>query len=358
MLLKIWERYFFREVIKSCLFFLMCFYGLYVLIDYASHTGSLHRNHVHFQWVETSIYYACEFASRLELLLPLALMLATIRTLCALNVHNELIALMSSGISLQTLLRPFLIVGLAGTIFAYMNTEFILPFASKKLKYINDSRSRNKVSYEGQFSAQHLLLEDRSTLIFHSYDTIDNIFFDVYWIRNINDIYRIKYLSPLPSPKGRFIDHLIRNKQGELTVVSSFQERLFPEMQFNDKILFETITLPEELSLSELKAKIPEGEQSNEKEAQMLAAYYRKLAMPWLCLLAVIGSVPFCVRTTRNLLSFFIYAGTLFSLMAFYLIMNAAVLLGRRQVIEPFWAIWTPFMLFSTLLGWRFLRLR
>ncbi len=353
-LIKIWERYFFREVIRSCLFFLACFYGIYVLIDYASHTASFHRNHVQFQWLETSLYYACEFALRLELLLPFALTLATIRTLCALNSHNELVALRSSGISLQTLMRPFLIVGLAGVALMYLNMEFILPFAANKLKHIEDNRNRNKEKRDSQFSAQHVLLEDNSTILFHSYDSVKNVFFDAYWIRNVDDIYRIKYLSPSTPPRGRFVDRLRRNQQGQLLVVESFKDTLFPDMRFDDKLLFETITPPEELSLSELREKLPDGEVSNEKESQMLAAYYRKLAMPWLCLLAVIGSAPFCVRSTRGLPTFFIYAGSLFGLIAFYLILSAAVLLGKRQVFEPFWVIWTPFTLFAAFLSCRY----
>ena len=46
MLVKIWEKYFFCEFIKIFFLFLCCFYGLYVLIDYASHTSALPHHQV------------------------------------------------------------------------------------------------------------------------------------------------------------------------------------------------------------------------------------------------------------------------------------------------------------------------
>lgn len=359
---KIWERYFLWEVCKSTLFFLFCFYGLYVLIDYASHSASFHRHHIKFQWLEVALYYFCEFAKRVEVLLPFALLIATIRTLSALNVHNELIALMSSGISMRTLMRPFVFLGLFCTFLMYLNIEIILPIAMKELKLIDDRRELQKAKHRQKAAAQHLSLEDESTVIFQRYDSSQNFFFDAYWIRSIDDVYRIKYLYPNNLtedriPTGKFVDHLVRDAQGQLVVMETLDTKAFPNMRFNDQILLETITSPEEESLSELWNKLPEAKPIlNEKESRILSAFYQKLAMPWLCLLAIMGAAPFCVRITRNLPIFFIYAGSIFGLVAVYLILDAAVLLGERQALAPFWAIWPVFALIAFPLSWRFVR--
>lgn len=358
MLTRIWERYFLREIIRSCLFFLSTFYGLYVLIDYASHAASFHH-HVQFQVKETIIYYACEFTKRLDVLLPFSLLIASVRTLCTLNTHNELVALMSSGISLRTLMRPFVFVGLACTLIIYLNSEFLFPLSSSTLKHIEDSRRSQKGKHkDSHAAAQHIVMEDHSTVIFQNFDSAKNLFFDVFWIVNINDIYRIKFLSPSNPPVGHFIDHLVRNDEGQLEAVESFSSLPLPNMVFNKQILFETITPPEELAFSELKDKLPKSALISEKEAQTLAAFYRKLCMPWLCLFAVIAPAPFCLRSTRTLPVFFIYAGSIFGLVAFYLVMSAAAVLAKRQVIPPLWAIWPPFILFSSIFCWRFFRMR
>lgn len=361
---KIWERYFLREFIKTALFFIICFYGLYVLIDYASHTASFHRNNVHFQWREVATYYLCDFINRLDILLPFALLISSIRTLCMLNTHNELVALMSCGISLRTLMRPFVLVGLLCTIVMYINVEYLSPLALKELKHIDDTRSSKKRKTDPDASVRHIALEDHSTIVFQSFDTVQERFFDAYWIRSIDDIYRIKYLFPYletpgAKPVGHFIDHLKRNSRGELVAVETFNTKILPDIHFNKQTLFETITPPDEQAVSTLWGKLPKAKQiASEKEAQVLSAFYEKLLLPWFCLFAIMGPAPFCLRSTRNLPMFFIYAGCIFGLVAFDVIMEAGVLLGKRQALSPFWAIWPPFVVLGGILSWRFIRLR
>lgn len=363
-LAKIWERYFVWEFFKTFFFFIIGFYSLYILIDYSSRSGSFHHQHVQFKWLETIIYYVCEFVKKSEVLIPFAILIASIRTLCSLNAHNELIALMSSGISLRMLMRPFLLAGLFFTCMMYLNTEFLLPKAMKNLKQIEDGRSKAKHRENKTAAAQHIALEDSTTLIFQSYDSAQNRFFDTYWVRSIDEIYRIKYLYPYPEdssnvPIGYFVDHLTRNPEGELIVDASFKTKTFPEIHFNRRTLFETITLPEELAISELWKKVPDKlDTVTEKDSQAATVLYQKLFLPWLCLLAVIGPAPFCLRFTRHLPVFFIYSCSIFGLVAIYLTIDAAVLLGKRQILSPFMAIAPLCTAFTSYFVWKFLKIR
>lgn len=363
VVIKIWQRYFIREFLKTLIFFLVCFYGLYVLIDYSNHSTSFHRHQVSFQIWEVMRYYFWEFVNRLEVLLPFAILIATVNTLCSLNVNNELVALMSSGISLHKLMRPFLILGLFFTCLMYANTQTFLPGAMTDLKRIHDTRKSLKHKNDRELSVQYLALEDNSTIIFQNYNTAEQRFFDAYWIRSIDDIYRIKYLYPQfensTSPVGLLVDHLKRNSNNELVVTESSERMEFPIIQFNKETLFETIMQPDEHSVTELWEKLPQAKDDlSEKEAELLSTFYRKLAMPWLCFLAVIAPAPLCMRFTRHLPVFLIYSLSIFGLVAFYLIMNSAALLGEKQVINPFFAIWTPFALFFSFFSYRFAFMR
>lgn len=356
--MKIWQRYFIKEVLKTALLFLACFYGLYVLIDYASHASSFHRGASAFSWQILGFYYLLEFVRHLEILLPFALVLATIKTLTGLNTHHELVALMASGVKLKTLLRPFILLAVAAAALLYLNTEVLVPHAMRQLKVLNDARAltkeRNRTS-----RVQHLVLEDGSTVLYQSYDSSQQYFFDAYWIRSLNEIYRIKFLYPYTKvPSGHFVDVLTRQKNGNLTVTTSHSERAFPGMKFNKQTLFESMTLPEELSYSDLWSKIPSIEEiKSEKQAQMLTSFYFKLAMPWLSFLAVIAAAPFCVRFSRTQPLFYIYALSIFGLVAFQIVMDSAMILGERQVLPPHWAIWAPFALIVFFFSYRYQRI-
>ncbi len=226
--MKIWERYFLQEIIKVFFLFISCFYILYVLIDFSTHLNSFVRSKG--AYTEWMLYYAYTFAKRLTIIIPFALLIASIKTLCSLNVRNELVALLASGISIKRLMRPFLWVGLGCVLFLYITLETIIPYALKGIKRIEDSHF-SKFKKEQSKEIQTLLLKDQSTLIYQGYDTSKDLFYDVYWIRSIDDIYHMKFLLPfVESPTGRFVDHLQRNPQGVLCKTETTNTKIFNEM--------------------------------------------------------------------------------------------------------------------------------
>lgn len=359
MLNTIWEHYFLQQFLRIFFLFLFCFYGLYVLIDYASHTSTLASHHVHIKGHEVARYYLYVFASRAEILIPLALLIAFIKTICSLNTHHELVALQASGFKLKTLMRPFLCIGFLCLLLMYLNEQFLLPEALKKLRRIESYTKHQKHRHSPHLTARPLVLEDGSLLVFQDYDAAKEQFFDVYWIQSIDSIYRMKYLSPhLPTPKGTFVDHLVRQPNGELIQQTADAEMTFPTMQFNSEIVQSTLLEPDILSLSELvKQTTSLSPELNEKESKVLTALYWKLVIPWLCLLAILAPAPFCVRFSRQLPIFLIYACSLFGLIAFYLLMDASQVIAKRQVIPPFWAIWSPFLSLFSFFSWRFIKM-
>lgn len=337
--------------------FLIGFYALYVLIDYSNHSGSF--QHHHFRFMDIVNFYIFEFVTRMDMLVPFAILIAFIKTICASNASNELVALLASGIPLKRLLRPFILFGVLCTLLIYFNTEVLQPFAVKHHNQLEQSRAKKKQKKYKHPLIQQIALSDNTSIIFQNYDTVSQRFFDAYWIRTIDDIYRIKHLSPYtPVPIGEIVEHLQRNKSGNLVITESLAKKSFPDMHFDKKTLLETVSMPSELSLSALKEKLPPpGKVLNEKEAQVLTSFYYKLTFPWLCLLAIIAPAPFCTRFSRTLPTFFIYAGCIFALVAFYIIMDASVILGERQAVSPEAAIWVPFSVIFGFFGWRFLRL-
>lgn len=360
MVIKIWKRYFLKEILQVFFLFLFCFYSLYVLIDYTNHAHSFHHQQNSFAWDKFFIYYGSEFVHRSHVLVPFALLIATVRTLTKLNQSHELTALRAAGVPLSTLMRPFVYVGLFFTLLLFVNEEWLLPKSMNALRRIQDSNSAQKRKVQNNLMARHLVLQDESSLIFQHYDSAKGLFFDAYWVRSADEIFRIKSLDPHRDiPIGTHVDLLARNKRGQLIAIASDKEKHFPDMVFNKKTLLETITPFEDLPLTKLWEKWPEnGQLSSDKEAQVMTVLYKRLAAPWLCLLAVIAPIPLCVRFGRHVPVFFLYAINIFGLVVTYLILDSAQVLGKRQILDPALVIWGPFLFFSSIFAWRFYRLK
>lgn len=356
----IWEKYFYQEIFKNAFLFLLVFFGLYVLIDYTSHLGGASYHHSKLKIGEFLLHYIAEFSLRAEILIPFALLIASVQTLCKLNAHSELVALLAGGYSIHRLLRPFLIAGLLGTTLLYFNNEFLMPAAMAKIGKLDQKYARLKNKNLKGIRAEHLHLEDGSLLIYKNFDPASRQFFEAYLIPKEGDVWRMEVLQPFESPpKGHIVDHFTAENH-VLKWDQSFASKTFSHLTFNEKKLAETLSIPKGKSLSELSLKAPKLSDAfkNEKTARHLTALYQKLALPWLALIAVIAVAPFCIRFSRTLPIFFIFSGGIFGLVAIYMVMNAAIILGERQVLSPLLAIFAPMGVFMLVFVYRYVRMR
>lgn len=355
-----WERYFYRQLAKSSGLFLLIFYGLYVLIDYSSHLSGAHYHHSSLNLRDFFIQYACEFVIRAEILLPFALLIGTVFTLTAMNQRKELIALLASGYSLLRLMHPYIISACIGVAILYVNNEFLLPKALKRQSSFDQKHANHRKTLDHMVSAHHLALKDGSTIIYRTFDPLAKTLNEVYWISSNQEIWRMELLEPFTqTPKGILVDRF--QKIGQNFVhTNAFQEYSFPSMHFDQKKLSETFITPDQLPLSSLLLNAPSSKvaEESEKAARSLTELYRKLSLPWLALLAVIGPATFCLKFTRQLPIFFIFAGNIFGMVAIYLLINALSVLGERQVLSPFTAVIIPMAFFISVFLYRFVQIR
>ena len=353
-MMKIWERYCLRQVAQIFFLFLICFFLLYVLIDYSSNSRDFARANL--DWGPFAAYYICQFSKQLHLLVPFALLLAVIRTLTMMNTHHELTALLAGGLKRKVFMRPFLLLGFLSTLFVYANIQWVLPGTLAYLQKISDKHFE---SHRQAPKIHTLALRDQSVLLYQSYDTVRERFFDNYWVRSADDVYRIKYLYPEPHEAlGQFVDHLKRDPSGRLVRVASYKAKVFPELGFDEDVLGSAVMNPQQLSITRLWDLLPSHHQAHsEKEALIVSAFHSKLAIPWLCMLVVIAPAPICLVFTRSLPVFSIFAAALGGFVIFLTFFDAMLILGEGLVIPPLVAAWGPFIPFFGYYSYRYIRM-
>lgn len=354
---KIWERYLIKELLKTFVVIIVLFYGFYCLIDYAAHTSSNNQNNIKPSWIQLSIYYAADFSKRMDVLIPFALLISSLRVLCLLNIHRELVALLACGLSKQKLLRPFIFIGLFFVFFGYVNNEFFMPKAYQAIRTIQVEYQMQRDKVKKQPKASHFLLKDGTTILYHRYDEVLHRLHDVYWVQNADHIWQMKELNLDSSPPEGLDVHLLQRDNGHLVITGDFDTYSFKDILFNKRKLYETLSPPDELSLTQLWDKMDSAEaNASEKKSEIMTAFYRKMVFPWFALLALIGPAPFCMRYSRSFPAFFTIAISIFALVAFYLIMDATSVLGKRQLIAPIIAVGAPFLLTWGWVGYKVAR--
>lgn len=357
MILKIWERYFLLEIFKIFFLFLFSFYFLYIAIDYCSHIQDFVQ-HSQIQFSKICAYYLFQFVKRADLLIPLALLVSTIKVLFSFNQHFELVAFQIGGIEIKKLMRPFLFVALFFAAFNLTLEEFVLPHSMNFIDRFYDAHLRHTFSTRKE--PLHVLhLQDHSKLVYQYYDSSKQAFFDVVWIKNSSDIWRMKYLNADPeNPLAHYVDHLQRNKEGFFEKKESSKSFLLKDLKWQRDIPRKGLIPFENRSISELaKLLFGKNKLSYSEKSEIQTQFFFKLVMPFLCLLVVVGTAPYCIKYARDGTPFILYAIALFSFVAFFAFMDAAVILGENHTFSPFWTIFSPFLIGFGFFGYKFARL-
>lgn len=342
----IWERYLLREILKVFFLFLGCFFFLYALIDYSMHMQDFIVDK-RIQISHMIVYYFFHFVKRADLLIPLALLVSTLKVLFSLNIRGELIALQASGLPRKKILRPFFFIGWVCTLFTLTSSEFLLPSSLNFLDRFRQEHFKHHDHGRHKEPVHAIRLKDRSKIIYQTVDAEKKLFQDVFWVQSVDEIWRMQSLSiDSENPIGFNVDHLKRNSEGNFEKAESFDQYRFAKFRWQPDPTGKGYTPLENRRLSELFHLLTQRAKTTAYEyPQVLTHFLFKAVMPFLSLLVIAAGAPFCLKYSRNLPVFFTYAIALFSFIAFFALMDAAVILGENLVVSPYLAILAPIIL-------------
>ncbi|MBI3211987.1 MAG: LptF/LptG family permease [Simkania negevensis] len=356
---KLWQRYLLKEILKVFFLFLFLFYLLHSLIDYSMHMQEIVKEQEIF-WLDFVFYYLARLSEHLDLLLPLALLVASIKVLTSLNKNHELLAFQTGGISLHRFSSPFFLIAFACSLLTYANFEYFTPFSLNYIEHFERSHfKRKKGEKENERFLSSLSLEDGTTIIYQRANKEKNELFDLFWILSADEVWHMqKLLLSQPYPQGFFVDHLKRSKEGEIEKVASYENLFFKTLSIDLSLTTPFEKSIKNRSISELFHLIRKGSfQMQEHLKEMKTHLYFKLIAPFFTPLALIGVIPFSVRFNRHFPLFLLFSLAIFSFIAFCSLIDGFVILGETQLLPPYVATFSlPFLAFL-LFGRKFLKM-
>jgi len=98
--------------------------------------------------VKQILYFlACKSPAWFLQALPVSMLLALVMTITALKRHNELTAIETSGVSMMTLMKPFIVTGIIIAGIMFMTDEFVAKAATKEAyRYYNVVIKKHKAA--------------------------------------------------------------------------------------------------------------------------------------------------------------------------------------------------------------------
>jgi lipopolysaccharide export system permease protein len=350
---RLLDRYVLRNFLQVYLYCIAGFISIWLIFDISDNISTFIEEHLGL--VVVAHYYATQVPQIFIILLPVSLLLALLFTLGRMSRANEIVSMLTSGISLPRVLLPLIAMGLL-TVGASMALNYSLaPHAELARKAIlSHARSRPEASIEGQIFRNR---SDARTWFIQNFRQGGNVFNNVQVLQqDADDNIVTNYIATRAfyRPETKTWD------LGNAKVVQYDRAGNIVDEQIYPSLKIERWTeTPFRLSSANVRAEflsLPELREylhfNSDFPATLLAPFrthlqYR-LALPWTCFVVVCIAAPLGIGySRRGVLSSVAAAVTLVFSMNF--LVQLFLALGEGDRVSPWVAAWTPNILFTVI---------
>ena len=351
--MRLLDRYVIRNFLQVYFYCIAGFISIWLIFDVSDNISSFIDNHIGLALVAR--YYGTQIPQVFIILLPVSLLLSLLFALGRMSRANEIVSMLTAGVSLPRLLLPLIGMGLL-TVAASMALNYSLaPHAELARKtFISEAQSRPGRTIQGQIFRNRT---DLRTWFVQNFLQRSNTFNNVQVLQqDANDNIVTNYVAARavyrPETKTWELENarVVHYDQSGNIV----DEQFFPSLKIehwsetpfrlgsaNERAEF--LSLPELHEYLHFNADFP---------ATLLAPFrthlqYR-LALPWTCFVVVCIAAPLGIGySRRGVLSS--VAAAVFLVFSMNFLVHLFLALGEGYRVPAWIAAWTPNILFMAI---------
>lgn len=355
--LRTLDRYVLREWLRVFLITLLGFPILVIVIDLTDRLDTYMGRGIKMSTVALS--YVFDLPEKMFLVLPVAVLFATVFTVGALGRHSELTAAKASGISFHRLVRPLVAAGVAAFLAGLLLGEMAPVATARRLEMLGEKAIRSTSSrYNFVYRADRgwvyairalelrsremtdLLLEREGTGL--AYPTI------------VVAAQRAAYSDTGAAARKRgpywtlyrgTVRLLVGNQPGGETSFEfdSLRTRTLTERPVD---LLAEPKAPDEMRYGELRRYIDALMRSGSNAKKLQVELALKIAIPFICLLIGLFGAPLAITNPKSGAAWGV-AASLATTFIVLLMFQLAKAVGAGGVLPPMLAAWAPNILIA-----------
>src|SRR5436190_410715 len=349
--MRLLDRYVIRNFVQVYFYCIAGFTSIWLIFDVSDNISSFIDNHIGLPLVVR--YYATQIPQVFIILLPVSLLLSLLFALGRMSRANEIVSMLTAGVSLPRILLPLIGIGLL-TVAASMALNYSLaPHAELARKaFLSEAQSRPARSIQGQVFRNRT---DLRTWFIQNFRLGDDTFNNVQVLQqDAKDNIVMSYVAARayyrPETKTWDLENVrlaYYDAAGNITnedfrpalMIEHWSETPFRLSSAN--VQAEALSVPELREYLHFNADFP---------ATLLAPFrthlQHRLALPWTCLVVVCIAAPLGIGySRRGVLSSVAAAVVLLFSMNFRTHLFLA--LGHGDRVPAWIAAWTPNILFA-----------
>jgi lipopolysaccharide export system permease protein len=348
------DRYVTRNFLQAYIYCIAGFISIWLIFDVSDNISVFIDQHLGLTRVLR--YYLTQLPQILVILLPVSLLLALLFSLGRMSRANEIVSMLTAGISVPRVLLPLILLGIA-TVGATLALNYQLaPHAelARKVLLNSDRHARKSIEISAQIFRNRT---DLRTWFVQNFRLHDNVFNNVQVLQqDARDSIVTSYLA------RRAIFHADTKtwelENARIVHYDATGNIMREEFQADVKIEHWSET-PFRLSSANVRAEylsVPELREYlrfNSDFPETLLAPFKthlqyRLAVPWTCLVVVMMAAPLGIGfSRRGVLSS--VAASIILVFAMNFLTHLFLALGEGSRVPPAVAAWTPNMIFAVI---------
>ena len=342
--MKILHRYIFSLLIRNFLIGLSTFVFLFLVVDIIDRIDNVLAEGAS-AWL-TIQYFLCRVPLMSQLMLPVALIFATLFTFGLLSKSSEITAMRASGVTVAWLARPLMLFGASLSLFSLFLGEVVVPFTERRQKelYNIDIRQKDK---KGGYSQSDFWWRQGDT--FYTFDLFDS--------RN-NTIYQFSQLDLTDDwtitrrTDAKSVNWIDQQLGWNMRDVTEYHFDLEPIAEESLRSLplpirevpsdfYDVKSDPSTMSFSELRRFIKRLRKNGTSTTQYLPDLYAKLAAPFIIFITGLLVLPFTLLPARSGSMALSSVSAISIAFLYYAVDSFSISMGRAELLPAALAAWS-----------------
>ena len=350
--MRLLDRYVIRNFSQVYFYCIAGFISIWLIFDVSDNISTFLDENVGLS--VAARYYVTQVPQVLMILLPIALLLALLFSLGRMSRSNEVVSMLTAGVSLPRVLFPLITIGLLTTAVAIGLNYSAAPHAElARKRLLEEARTRAETVITGQIFRNR---SDSRTWFIQSFRPGRNVFTNVQVLQqdannNITENYMAtRAIYGLGQKTWSFENVRVAyyDRAGNISdeqflpslKIDNWSETPFRLGSANERA--EYLSVPELRDYLEFNSDFP-----STLLAPFRTHFQYRLALPWTCLVVVFVAAPLGIGYSRRGVLGSVAAAIILVFLHAYLMTHLFLALGEGDHVPAWIAAWTPNLTFA-----------
>jgi lipopolysaccharide export system permease protein len=347
--MKLLDRYIARQFLVTFIFSAISFVALFVLINLVENLDEFIDKKLAIK--EIGLYYLTVLPETMLITTPISILLAALFVTGKLSMRSELPAIKSAGLSMNQLLKPFLVVSIFITAFNIINSCWIVPLTYTKKNDFESMYLNRTFSSDNSRSNIHIR-ESKKRILSVALLNPSGTGGTSVSLEEFNGPHLTSRIDADDFQYDPSAKKWIFRKTRTRVFSDSGEQFTFDSKPDTLKLSFTTETLntlnaePDEMNLVQHYRFIRQQKKAGFSDLDRTTVkFHSKIALPFASLIIILIGVPLSTKKKRSGLA--LEAGISLLTGFLYLGMQKTLsTIGYRGLIDPLLAAWLPNLLF------------